>query len=136
LDLRLNDYFEAVNEAVGSWIHGDGVSHQLNWAWHELAVIERLFPPTEGTAAYTEELRSATRASNELLFTTVEESALAWERGEGRAFPTVALKTASRRFVEQLLEKRNTFIARNQHVLLEALAREKMSGPIVSPQIF
>lgn len=136
LDPRLNRYFDAVNDAVAGWIHGEGVSHQINWAWHELAIVERLFPPTEGLAEYRSALRAVTRASNERLFATVETSATAWEQGDERPFPIFELETAQRQFIGELVTLRNAFVARNQRVLLDALAATSITGPIVSPQVF
>jgi anaerobic magnesium-protoporphyrin IX monomethyl ester cyclase len=43
LDPRLIDYLDALNLAVSSWISSNGVSPHLNWAWHEVGIMERLF---------------------------------------------------------------------------------------------
>jgi hypothetical protein len=135
-DPRLNRYFDALNGAVSGWIHGEGVSHQLNWAWHEVGVLRRLFPAVDRLDDYKSILRALTTASNDLLFTTVEASAEAWERGDATGFDETALTQACRDLAARLLEQRNGFILRNQDVLLDALAADRIAGPIVSPQIF
>jgi anaerobic magnesium-protoporphyrin IX monomethyl ester cyclase len=136
LDPRLNDYHRLLDAAVTGWIHGDGVSHQLNWAWHELEVLERLVGSLEGAAGYRAALATLTRASNDELFGFVEETAVAFERGDG----SLLTSERSGRFCEsvaaQLLEIRDEFVARNEHAMLAAVYGDRVTGPIVSPQIF
>ena len=136
LDPRLDGYFHTLDKAVGPWIHGDGVSHQLNWAWNELAILERLFPPMDGVEEYREFLRALTRESNEVLFHAVEESSLLWERDGEAPLSQYELEHDARRILGKLLPERNNFVAQNQATLLEELRAERMSGPIMAPQIF
>lgn len=121
LDPRLDDYFAALLPAVAGWIGDGGVSCQLNWAWHEVAVIERAFPPVAGLEAYKAFLRALTRSSNDTLLSTVENSSRAWERGEGPALAEEGLASTCRELVARLRPRRDEFIADNQEVLLAAL---------------
>ncbi len=136
LEPAMNGYFHALDEAVRGWIHGHGVSHQINWAWHEVGVMERLFPPLGGLTEYRSFLRELTRESNGVLFDTVEESASLWQRNGRSVFPQDDLDRTARGILQRLLESRNEFVAMNQRTLLATLASQRIDGPIVSPQIF
>ncbi len=122
LDPRLNRYFESTDRAVGGWTRGEGASHQLDWAWHEVRVIERLFPPVAGLEEYKVFVRTITKASNDLLLRIVQESSLEWERGANACVLNEDHASACKEFVAQMLPRRNEFIERNQDVLLTALA--------------
>ena len=67
---------------VGPWTSDEGISHELNWAAEELETIRRLVPRAQGVAAYRTALSALTAESNEQLFRLVEESSLAFERGD------------------------------------------------------
>ena len=60
LDPRLDDFHRLLDAAAGHWIHGDGASHRLNWAWHELTVARRLVAGLEGVDEYRWELAALT----------------------------------------------------------------------------
>src|SRR5262249_20102209 len=82
LDLRLNQYYRALNRAVRPWIHNQGLSNRMNYAWDEFETIRRLVPEVENTQAYAADLRALVQESNEQLFRLVEESSLAFEQGD------------------------------------------------------
>ena len=136
LDPRLNDYHRLLDAAVGGWIHGDGVSHQLNWAWNEIQVIERVVGHLAGVEEYRRELAALTAASNDELFRFVEETSLAFEAGDAGALTTERTGPMCARLQDDLLQIRNAFVTRHQDRLLEAIAATRVTGPIVSPQIF
>ena len=121
-DLRLNSYFEELNELVAGWIQGsDALANQLNFAWQEYWVMRRLFPPVSELEIYERSLRSLTARSNQYLLDLVEQSSRTFEKGVG-ALPSLSeFQRASRRFGEELLERRDAFILRNQNALLTAL---------------
>ena len=122
LDTRLNSYFEALNDLVADWIQGsNALVNQLNFAWQEYWVIRRLFPPVTGLHAYERFLRSITRRSNDFLLNLVGEVGHAFEDGHGRVPSSAEVQPASKCFAEQLLEKRNAFILRNQQTMLACL---------------
>ncbi len=126
-DARLSDYYSALSNIVNvtGWIHGHrALSPQLNWAWHETAVIERLFPPLDGLTAYKEKLASITRESNELLFRVVEDLSYVYSDGASNNWSAAALETQCASFVEELVRERDTFIGRHQSVLLRALEED------------
>lgn len=135
LDLRLNDYHRLLDNAVAGWIHGEGVSHQLNWAWHELAIVDRLVGALEGADAYRAGLRALTRRSNEGLFSFVEETSLAFEDGDRSLLEAADTATSCQMIGGELLDLRNAFVATNAQALLAAAA-SRITGPIVSPQVF
>ncbi len=136
LDLRLNEYHRLLDAAVGGWIHGEGVSHQLNWAWNEVTVIERVVGPLDGMARYRRELAALTAASNDELFDFVLDTTVAFEAGDASPLRSERPREVCARVQEDLLRLRNAFVARHQDRLLEAIAATRVTGPIVSPQIF
>lgn len=75
------------------WIHHEGLSYQLNYAWDELETVKRLVSGVQGVQAYQVALRSLTKDSNERLFRLVEESSLAFEAGDRSALDPVGHTT-------------------------------------------
>lgn len=125
LDPRLDAYYEFLVRVVASWTQGpNGVSPQLNWAWHEVEVVQRLFPPVVGLETYKGFLHSITKTSNDLLFAMVEETSFMFENGAKPRLPGKELEPACQYFVAELLRRRNEFIWNNQDVLLGALTEE------------
>ena len=121
-DLRLNTYFEELNELVAGWIQGsDALANQINFAWLEYWVMRRLFPPVPELEIYERFLRSLTSRSNQYLLDLVEQSSRTFEKGGGGLPSLAEFQRASQRFSEELLERRDTFILRNQEGLLNAL---------------
>jgi anaerobic magnesium-protoporphyrin IX monomethyl ester cyclase len=124
LDPVLSDFYEELSRVVNvtGWIHGfRALSPQINWAWNEVAVLERLFPPLDDMAAYKDALRTVTRDSNEVLFTLVEDMARAYTIGGRHSWSETALEEHRRQFLDRLLTIRNGLILRNQPALLRAL---------------
>jgi anaerobic magnesium-protoporphyrin IX monomethyl ester cyclase len=136
LDRRVNEYHPLLDAMAGPWIHGDGASHQLNWAWHEVAVLDRMFPPLDNMASYRAALAGLTSRSNDELLSLVESSARAFEQGDRSWFEPRASRASCDGIITELLALRNGFIAHNQGVLLDALAAPRMNQPIVSPSVF
>ncbi len=90
LDPRLDGLFAELSRLISlsGWISGPrALSAQLSFAWNELAVMERLFPPLVGLEQYRRDLRGITRDSNETLFRSLEELADTYEDGRVRAKP-------------------------------------------------
>ncbi len=52
LGRRLNAYHQLLGAAAKHWIHNEGISHQLNWAWDEFFTARRLAPGLTGVPAY------------------------------------------------------------------------------------
>ena len=125
LDPRLGGYFEALSGLlnVAGWIHGcRALSPQLDWAWHEVAILERLFPPLSDLDRYKQHLRTITRESNDMLFTVVEEMAQAHEQGTRETWSEDKIESQCQAFLHCLLFERNEFVYRHQEMLLQALA--------------
>jgi anaerobic magnesium-protoporphyrin IX monomethyl ester cyclase len=126
LDPRLEDFYQVLARTldVTGWIHGHkALSWQLNWAWHEIAVIEHLFPDLPDMLDYKILLRDITRESNALLFAVVDELVVAFRDGGAFGRSAESLQGQCGVFLERMLEQRNRFIARHQAVLQEALER-------------
>jgi radical SAM superfamily enzyme YgiQ (UPF0313 family) len=124
LDPRLDGLFREVNETLNmvGWIHGvRSLSPQLDWAWHEVAIIERMFKGVTGFDRYRDQLSSITKSANELLFDLVEEMSFAHEAGrEGRYDPDeIELECTS--LNSKLLATRNEFVLANQATMLKVL---------------
>jgi radical SAM superfamily enzyme YgiQ (UPF0313 family) len=66
LDPALGELCEKLNAALAPWIHGqDAVANDLTTAWHEVAVIKRLFTGMTGLEEYAAFLHAITQKSNE-----------------------------------------------------------------------
>jgi len=134
LDPRLNEYYRLLRRAARVWIHDDGLSHELNWAWDELETIRRLLPAADGMAAYRTALAALTAESNEQLFRLVEDSSAAFERGDRSLLDPAAAQGQYEASRIRLLDLRNGFIAGNLDVLLDATSTAAIRGPVMAPQ--
>jgi radical SAM superfamily enzyme YgiQ (UPF0313 family) len=124
LDPRMSDLYEELREIVEvtGWIHGHrALTPQLNWAWNEVAILERLFPLLPDMAEYRHTLSGITKASNDLLFRVVEDLASNYSDGKPHGWSAEELRGHSQMALEALLQARNGFVERHQVVLLEAL---------------
>jgi anaerobic magnesium-protoporphyrin IX monomethyl ester cyclase len=136
LDPRLDDFHRLLDRAAGHWIHGEGVSHRLNWAWHELTVARRLVDKLEGLAEYRHELAALTARSNAQLLDWVEQASRAFQRGDARLLSAGVTTPWCRQLDADLIQIRDAFVSRNQTELLAAIEAGRPKGPVVSPQIF
>ncbi len=134
LDLRLNEYYQLLRRAARVWIHDDGLSHELNWAWDELETIRRLVPDAQGVAAYRAALTSLTAESNDQLFRLVEGSSTAFERGDRSLLDPAAARGQYEASRGHLLDLRNRFVADNLGVLLDATSATAIRAPVMAPQ--
>lgn len=135
LDPRLNEYQRLLSHIVRPWIHGEGLSYQLNYAWDELETIRRLVAGVEGLEAYRHDLRSLTRESNERLFRLVEESTTAFEAGDRSMPHSEAVRAYCEGNIARLVERRNHFIAENIYLLRDASRLDCTAGPVLAPQV-
>lgn len=104
------------------WIHGNpGLSPQLKFAWNEVGIMERLFPPLPDMDEYQARLREITAQSNEMLFRVVED--LSYEITDNRPhdWSSARLKAECARFLEEFHMERHAFVLRNQRALLKVL---------------
>jgi radical SAM superfamily enzyme YgiQ (UPF0313 family) len=127
LDPRLDDFYRDLTRVIDvcGWTHSyEALSPQLNYAWDEVAIMELLFPAVQGLTTYKESLREVTRESNEALFQIVEDISYLHTDGRPTRWNSDELRSQCHRFVTRLVENRNTFILRNQDVLLETLQRD------------
>ena len=135
LDLRLNDYHHLLSQIIRPWIHGKGLSYQLNYAWDELETVRRLVPGVEGGEPYRRALQSLTKESNEQLFKLVEESSIAFEAGDRSVFDAGAVRHYCEANEARLIELRNSFIADNIYLLRDASLDSAAAGPVIAPQV-
>lgn len=135
LDVRLNDYYWMLHEAVRPWVHGEGLSYQLNYAWDELDTVRRLVPGLEGIEPYRNELRELTAESNERMFRLVEDSSVAFEQGERTNIDAADIREFCEDSQAQMLTMRNRFVARNAERLMESINADCSSGPVLMPQV-
>lgn len=137
LDPRIENLCDVLSRLVHvtGWIHGyRPLSPQLNWAWNEVAVLERLFPPLSGMTSYKQKLKKITKASNDLLFQVVQDVADTCAAGTAVAWSEADIEPKCQDFLRSLLDNRNDFVFRNQAVLLGALDLNKArTTPMVEP---
>ncbi len=137
LDPRMDRLHARLDASAGGWIHGGGVSHQLDWAWHEVQVVERLVPTVTGLDGYRERLRDLTAESNRLLLDHVLDVAAGFEAGNEQAGPVEESRLVQERLITDLLAIRNDFVLRNQDTMFGALRvrRSEPAAPVMLPQI-
>jgi hypothetical protein len=121
LDSRVTDFYNALTEYVDiqGWIHGyAGLSMHLKTAWHEVAVMEHLFPLIAELPTYKQDLRRITQESNDFLLRVVEDLCTAFANGSPHSREAFEVEEARRYFLAKLLYARDSFVARNQELLL------------------
>jgi radical SAM superfamily enzyme YgiQ (UPF0313 family) len=124
LDPKVSEYFQALTGLLRltGWIHGNpGLSPQLKFAWNEVGIMERLFPPLPDMAEYQDTLRGITAKSNEMLFRVVEDMADTVLNGKPQRWTTEILRAECMRFLEEFHRERDAFVLRNQPLLLQVL---------------
>jgi hypothetical protein len=124
-----------LSQTVRPWIHDEGLSHQLSYAWDELETIRRLVTGIQGSDGYRAALRSLTKESNEELFRLVEESSLAFEQGDRSTLDPTLVSGYCEETVAQLISLRNNFISENIYLLMDSLNQGCADGPVLAPQI-
>lgn len=132
LDPRIEAFYESLTGLVSltGWIHGlKAVTSQLNWAWHEVATMERLFPALPGMAEYKEKLRSITKASNDFLLTVVEDLSYSFSDGTENKWTPEIVEKHREEFLNELLKTRDGFVYRNEQLILSTLKQD--SGLVV-----
>jgi radical SAM superfamily enzyme YgiQ (UPF0313 family) len=124
LDPRLDGLFNEVNETLNivGWIHGvRSLSPQLDWAWHEVAVAEKMFKGVSDLDFYRDRLSSITRSANELLFNLVEDMSFAHEHGQQGKYDVDDVEFQCKELNSKLLIARDEFVLRNQEKMLQIL---------------
>lgn len=132
LDPRIEAFYESLTGLVSltGWIHGlKAVTSQLNWAWHEVATMERLFPALPGMSEYKEKLRSITKASNDFLLTVVEDLSYSFSDGTENKWTPEIVEKYREEFLDELLKTRDGFVYRNEQLILSTLKQD--SGLVV-----
>ncbi len=125
LDPRLNTFYQRLNTVAAAWLDGpDALSGTLNVLAHEVAIICRLFPHLEGLYEYKSWLRDATRQSNSKILDGIERSLDSFERSGEFVLDEAAMADWAHSRVETCVDRRNSFVFRNQNRLLDALAAD------------
>ncbi len=126
LDPRLAEFYEGLTTVVNvrGWIHGlEAVTLQLSTAWHEVAVMRRLFPMLPGMADYTHTLRRITSDSNHLLLSIVEDLSYVFSDGKENAWNPEEVEESRKRILDEFIGERDAFVYENQAILLDALGQ-------------
>lgn len=135
LDLRLEEFYKGLTSVVNvnGWIHGlKAVTSQLDWAWHEVTVMERLGPALPGIIKYKKKLRELTKASNHLLLRVVEDLSYVYSDGKENLWDAIEVDTFRQRVLDDLVTTRDEFVYRHQTALLAAL--EQPAAPMASEE--
>ena len=135
LDLRLNEFYRLLTPTVRPWIHRQGLTYQLDYAWDEFTTVTRLTRGLQGAEEYREALQSLTKESNERLFQHVEECLNGFEQGDRSKLVVGPARAYCEAGAKQLLALRNSFIARNVQLLVDEVSADCKSGPVLMPQI-
>jgi radical SAM superfamily enzyme YgiQ (UPF0313 family) len=129
LDPRLSEFYEGLRGKVSldGWIHGlEAVTLHLGCAWHEVAIMERLFPSLPGMRTYQEELRRVTKGSNDLLLNVVEDLSYVYSDGRESRWDPALIEDSRKQVLQDVLAARDAFVFRHQNILLDALGIESV----------
>jgi anaerobic magnesium-protoporphyrin IX monomethyl ester cyclase len=135
LDLRLNEFYRLLSPTVRPWIHKNGLTYQLDYAWDEYTTVTRLTRGLQGAEEYRKALQSLTKESNERLFQHVEECLDGFEQGDRSKLAVGPARAYCEAGSKQLLALRNSFIERNVQLLVDAVSADCKSGPVLMPQM-
>ena len=127
LDPRLAEFYDGLTSVVNvrGWIHGlEAVTLQLANAWHEVAVMERLFPSLPGMNSYTKTLRRITRKSNNLLLGVVEDLSYVFSDGKENPWIPEEVERSRKRILDDFITARDAFVYKNQAILLDVLGQD------------
>lgn len=136
LDPRLTAFYEGLTNTISlrGWIHGlEAVTVQLSTAWHEVAVMERLFPRLPGMRQYKTRLRQITKRSNNLLLDVVEDLTYAYSDGREINWEPEQIEANRKQVLDDLLAERDEFVVENQDLLLETLRLDGLPALIDPP---
>ncbi len=123
LDPALDAYYPALAALLGGWFDGpDSLSAQLNWAWQEHWVLNRLFPPLPGLDRYGDTLRALTLRANTFVLDLIDASARSFPRSGDGFPPSEEVRATREDFAARLLRDRDAFVATHQAELLAALS--------------
>ena len=132
LDPRLEDFHNGLTTVlnVTGWIHGlKAVTTQLQWAWHEVAVMERLFPALPGMLKYKKKLAGITKASNALLLSVVEDLSYVFSDDKPNLWDPDEIEKRREGYLTDLVKVRDAFVYSRQDILLGELERD--SAPVL-----
>jgi len=105
-----------------SWIHGDSpLASQVDWARHEVAVMERLLPPLPGMDSYKATIQRVTKDVNETLFAVVQDISNAVQQQRPTSWTVDSLNEVRSRILDEMLRERNKFILQHQASILDGL---------------
>lgn len=124
LDPRLDGFYRDVHDVLqlSGWIHGHtALSPSLNWAWNEVSVMRRLFPPLAGFEDYLAELRRTTQEANALLFRIVRDFAAQHTGGPRALWTADNIQARTMPLLSALIARRDAMIAPNQDAMVRAL---------------
>jgi anaerobic magnesium-protoporphyrin IX monomethyl ester cyclase len=127
LDPRLEAFYDGLTNVVNvrGWIHGlEAVTLQLSNAWHEVAVMERLFPSLPGFDEYKQTLRRITADSNRMLLNVVEDLSYTYSDGRENRWNADEVEESRKAVLEEFIDERDDFVARHEATLLAALGQE------------
>lgn len=135
LDLRLNEFYDLLMPTVRPWIHRQGLTYQLDYAWDEFTTLTRLARGLQGAEEYKKALQSLTKEANSSLFQHVEKCLDGFEQGNRSQLTVGPARAHCEAGVKQLLAIRNSFIARNVQLLVDEVSADCKSGPVLMPQV-
>lgn len=136
LDPRLGDFYDGLTNVVSlqGWIHGlEAVTLQLSTAWHEVAIMERLFPQLPQMRQYKAKLRQITGRSNNLLLRIVEDLAAVYSDGRKFDWDPQEVEASRQQVLDDLITERDEFVLESQDLLLAALHQDGLPAIVATP---
>jgi anaerobic magnesium-protoporphyrin IX monomethyl ester cyclase len=134
LDPRINDYHRLLTIAVRPWIHNRGLSYSLANSVDELETITRLAPEALGCDEYRSALRLIAAECNERLLGLVDDSSLAFERGDCTPLDPKPIADYCKANLSKLDGLRSEFLTRNMDTLISSIIGAQPAHPVMMPQ--
>jgi anaerobic magnesium-protoporphyrin IX monomethyl ester cyclase len=135
LDPRVDEFFHALNRMVhvSGWIHGIGaLTVQLQYVKGEVAVLAALFPALDDFCKYRDSVRKITAEANAALFEIVEDALHQHRDGQPERWTPNRVRGLCVNFQETLMDARNSFVAQNQSILMQALRPDAQSRELTA----
>lgn len=136
LDPRLSEFYQVLMTTMSlrGWIHGiEAVTLHLMTAWHEVAIMERLYPRLPRMEKYKQNLRRITGRSNDLVLNIVEDISYIYSHGRENHWDPQVIEESRQQVLTDLITERDAFVVKNEDILFDAFLLDTAPPAIPEP---
>ena len=126
LDPRLAEFYDGLTSVVNvqGWIHGlEAVTLQLSTAWHEVAVMERLFPALPGHVRLHEDAAAHHRRRATAVNDVVEDLSYVFSDGKENPWVPERWRTSRKTDSQRIHHRARRVCRKNEEILLDVLGQ-------------